>query len=81
MNELPRRDFLEHSDLGNGRGCDVRAESGLAAPAPGVERTATAQASAEERLRQPDIWVMEVTLRPLRMIPCQFAQSQNWESY
>lgn len=68
MNELPRRDFLSTAIWATAAGAMWRAESGLAAPAPGVERTATAQASAEERLRQPDIWVMEVTLRPLRMI-------------
>jgi hypothetical protein len=39
-----------------------------AAPAAGVERKAPVVATADERNRQPDIWVMEITLRPLRFV-------------
>ena len=66
MTEMPRREFLK-SSLVASTALWVPA-TGSAAPAPGIERRAAALATAEERLRQPDIWVMEVVLRPLRMI-------------
>lgn len=66
MNQLPRREFLKTT---------LAASSalwlpsvGFGAPAPGVERRVAALATAEERLRQPDIWVMDVVLRPVRQI-------------
>ena len=66
MNEMPRREFLKTSLVAST--ALWLPSTGCGAPAAGVERRVAALATAEERLRQPDIWVMEVVLRPLRQI-------------
>ena len=66
MTEMPRREFLKSSLLAST--ALWLPATGQGAPAPGIERRVAALATAEERLRQPDIWVMEVVLRPLRQI-------------
>ena len=78
MSQLPRREFLKTT---------LAASSalwlptfGLGAPAPGVERFVAALATAEERLRQPDIWVMDVTLRPLRQVRVNLRDPKTGES-
>src|SRR4051812_20119915 len=66
MSDLQRREFLQTS-LAASAALWLPAVT-FGAPAPGVERRAPALATAEERLRQPDIWVMDVTLRPMRQL-------------
>lgn len=69
MSEMPRREFLKSSLVASSAlWLPTIGSVGYGAPAPGIERRVPALATAEERLRQPDIWVMEVVLRPLRQI-------------
>lgn len=76
---MQRREFLQSAAAASG----VLATLGLcpnemlAAPAPGVERKIPIVAAAEERTRQPDIWVMEITLRPLRLVRVKLPNPQN----
>ncbi len=66
MSQLPRREFLQQTLVASS--ALLLPSVSFGAPAPGVERRAAALATAEERLRQPDIWVMDVVLRPVRQI-------------
>ena len=51
----------------------------FAVPISPIERRIPAQASAEERLRQPDIWVMDVYVKPLRMIEVELPDPKSGE--
>lgn len=70
--QLPRREFLQSALAASAAMSTTltlpELSLGFAAPAAGVEKVAQVVAEAEERNRQPDIWVMEITLRPLRLV-------------
>lgn len=78
MSQLPRRDFLKTTLLASSG--LLLPSTGFTAPAPGVERRAAALATAEERLRQPDIWVMDVVLRPVRQIKVSLTDPKTGET-
>lgn len=52
-------------------------EPSFSAPAAGVELKAPILSTADERNRQPDIWVMEITLRPLRLVRVELPDLKN----
>ena len=78
MSEMPRREFLK-SSLAASAAVWLPSTT-FGAPPPGVERRAPALATAEERLRQPDIWVMDVVLRPLRQIRVKLPDPKTGET-
>lgn len=67
MNPVNRRQFLESSLVAAGAVL-VGTQAGSAAIAPGVETTASTVLTGEERNVQPDLWVLEVNFKPVRMI-------------
>lgn len=67
MQSVSRRRFLE-STLAAAGAVILWPQGGQAGFAPGVETKAAPLISGEERLRQPEIWVLEVNFKPVRMI-------------
>lgn len=68
MPPVNRRTFLESSLLSAGAVLIGAQAASSAPPAPGVETTASTILTGEERNVQPDLWVLEINFKPLRMI-------------
>jgi len=79
--EMPRREFLQSalaaSSVLSAALSFPEVSQAARAPAPGVERKVPVVAAAEERIRQPDIWVMELVLRPLRLVRVDLPNPRN----
>lgn len=80
---IPRREFLQSAVAAS-----TLITTGLvlpgsptfaanAAPAVGVERRVPVVATADERNRQPDIWVMEIIMRPLRLVKVELPNAKG----
>jgi len=80
MDSWTRREFLQASAVvwagASWFGSGSAAWSQIAGPA---ERRIPILATSEERLRQPDIWVMELYLKPLRMIQAKVPDPKTGE--
>lgn len=68
--QMERREFLQSALAASTAYSAALSLPGisLGAPAVGVELKAPVVCTAEERNRQSDIWVLELTLRPLRLV-------------
>ena len=83
MDSWTRRDFLQASALAGAawmgwNGTPGQQSTWAQQPLP-VERRIAPVATADERIRQPDLWVMEVFIKPLRLIKAPVADPKTGE--
>src|SRR5438445_2414552 len=79
MHAVNRRQFFETS-LATAGAVVLGSRAGFAAVTPGVEIKAIPSISGEERIAQPDIWVLEMNFKPVRMITVELPDGQTGNS-
>jgi hypothetical protein len=77
--QMERREFLQSALVASTALSAALSlpEIAFCEPAAGVELKAPVASTAEERNRQADIWVMEITLRPLRLVKVELPNQKN----